>query len=106
MTKSTSRPAATDDDANWLTSTQCADRYRVESRTFQDWSSRKNFPDNARRPHKPGSPATWNVTLIDAWLRARPRHRSQRPCRWWPVLGIEGYPDRVAKKPVAGAPNA
>ena len=106
MSKSTSRPATATDDANWLTSTECSARYRVESRTFLDWSSRKGFPDNARRPHKSGSPATWNTILIDAWLRARPRHRSQRPCRWWPVLNIQGYPQRTTKKTAAGATDA
>jgi hypothetical protein len=78
----------------WLSSTQAAYRYRVEATTFLRWQQLRDFPLQARRQLKAGSVAEWNVTLIDAWLRARPQHSRQRPARWWSVVGVEGYPDK------------
>ena len=68
----------------------CA-RYEVSPLTIVSWREMANFPRGAITRATAGSQSLWDVDAIDAWLRQRPRHRKQRPARWWAVLGIEPY---------------
>ena len=67
-------------------------RYKVSPLTIISWREMQGFPTGACSRATRGSQSLWDQDAIDAWLRARPRHRRQRPARWWTVLGIDGYP--------------
>lgn len=77
-----------------MTTTELAGRYGVSALTLLAWRNMRTFPIEAVFKLNPGSPAMWNPDAVDAWLRSRPRHRQQRPARWWGVVGIDGYPNR------------
>lgn len=85
-----------DDPSEWLTLTQVCGRYFVSASTLEDWYRQRGFPAEAKRS-RPGWGSIWHVPTVDDWLRSRPRHARQRPSRWWPVVGVEGYPDKKGR---------
>jgi hypothetical protein len=65
------------------------ERYRVSPITILSWRYMTDFPVGAISRASPGAPNMFDQAAIDEWLRNRPRHKRQRPARWWQAVGIK-----------------
>lgn len=84
---------------NFLSTTEAAHYYGVSCDLLRQWRRWQGFPVKAVELR--GRTAFWDVTRVDAWLRARPIPKVGRPARW---LVVCGHPSMTAGE--TGEPNA